>query len=99
LVRGAEGRVLLLDFRSLDLQGKQVVGELRARYEAELDEILQRGVVCGAFVVGEVVLARKCILSLLQGLCVARDACSVWAVRAVYRDCAEAVLRQVGACG
>lgn len=97
LARAPESRIVQLDFRSLDPQGKAVVCNLKAQYEAELEAILSKGASAGVFRLTDAGAARLEILSLVQGICSAQCESPVGDPSAVFDVCAAAALRLVGA--
>lgn len=94
--RGAESRIVHLDFRSLDAQGKAAVELLKRQYEGELEAILRQGMRDGSFDLADLRMARLGILSLLQGLCAEGCASSV-SGSTIFEACAVSILRLVGA--
>ncbi|MCY1283177.1 Bacterial regulatory protein, tetR family [compost metagenome] len=97
LGRASESRIVQLDFRSLDSQGKAVVCSLKAQYEAELEAILSKGISAGVFRLTHAGTARVGILCLLQGICSADCELARGDPSAVFEVCAAATLRLVGA--
>lgn len=67
--RPAESRVVQLDFRSLDSEGRTQVCELIAQYEAELEAILRTGEQRGVFQFADLYGTRLAIFCVLQGVC------------------------------
>ncbi|AOE86794.1 TetR/AcrR family transcriptional regulator [Pseudomonas sp. TCU-HL1] len=97
LARAPESRIVQLDFRSLDPQGRAVVGKLKMQYESELEAILRKGVSVGAFRLADAGAVRLGILSLLQGICSAQCESTIGDASRVVDVCVVAALRLVGA--
>lgn len=94
--RKAESRVFHLDMRCLPASERAVVDELKVRYESELELILSRGLVDGAFQLTDLRATRLAILALLQGICAAGcDAIALSEAQA-FDVCAAAIFRLVG---
>jgi AcrR family transcriptional regulator len=95
--RVEESRIVQLDFRSLDEQGKAQVSALRAQYEAELESILRQGMLAGVFQFCDLQVLQLAILSVMQGFCAVGCAAGPGAEARTFDACAAIILRLVGA--
>ncbi|MEK1940277.1 MAG: TetR/AcrR family transcriptional regulator [Pseudomonas sp.] len=90
--RPAESRIVQLDFRSLEGEGRTQVCELKAQYEAELEAILQTGEQRGVFQFADLYGTRLAIFCVLQGIC----ADQVWPESRALEVCLSSVTSLAG---